>query len=66
MNFWRTVRIVLVPAIIIAAAFLVPRFDLFDTSNLLSMVSFLFTIVIGFFIASATSNYLSLQSLITQ
>ena len=57
----------MVPVIIIAAAFLVPRFELFfDTSNLLSMVTFLFTIVIGFFIASATSNYLSLQSLITQ
>src|SRR3989339_734192 len=67
MDFWRTVRIVLVPAIIIAAAFFVPRFELsFDTSNLLSMVTFLFTIVIGFFIASATSNYLGLQSLIVQ
>ncbi|MCK9379166.1 MAG: DUF4239 domain-containing protein [Candidatus Moranbacteria bacterium] len=37
----------------------------FDTSNMLTVVSLLFAILIGFFIAAATSNYLRLQTLIS-
>jgi hypothetical protein len=60
-------RIFVIPLAIIIAVFTVPDFHLqFDTSSSLTTVTFIFTIVIGFFIASATSNYLGLQSLITQ
>lgn len=37
----------------------------FDISNMLTVVSLLFAILIGFFIAAATSNYLRLQTLIS-
>lgn len=67
MKSGRIIRIFLVPLIIFIAVFLIPDFDLqLDISYLLTTVTFLFTIIIGFFIAAATSNYLNLQSLIAQ
>jgi hypothetical protein len=63
----RIIRISLIPLIIFIAVFVIPNFNLqLDISYLLTTVIFLFTIIIGFFIASATANYLNLQSLITQ
>lgn len=63
----RIIRIFLLPAIIFLAIFLIPNFHLqLDISYLLTTAIFLFTIIIGFFIAAATSNYLNLQSLIAQ
>jgi len=67
MKLGRAVRVFIVPFVILIAVFTIPKFDLqFSVSNLLTIVTFLFTIVVGFFIASATTNYLGLQSGITQ
>jgi hypothetical protein len=40
------------------------KFD-FDISTILTVVTLLFTILVGFFIAAATSNYLRLQTIIS-
>ena len=51
---------------IFAMALFLPFFSLqFDANTILTSVALLFTILIGFFIAAATSNYLRLQSLIS-
>ncbi|MFH1621443.1 MAG: hypothetical protein ABIB04_05180 [Patescibacteria group bacterium] len=63
----RAIRIFIIPIFILIAVFVIPIFDLqFDIPNILTVITFLFTIVIGFFIATATTNYLSLQSVIVQ
>lgn len=61
----RTITKLLVCALLISVAFITPlfRFD-FDVSSIVTIASLLFTILVGFFIAAATSNYLTLQSLI--
>lgn len=54
-----------IPIALCAAPFLLPiYFFTFDISTLLTVVSLVFAILIGFFIATATTNYLRLQSLI--
>lgn len=51
---------------LLLVAILLPVFKFsFDISNMLTVVSLLFAILIGFFIAAATSNYLRLQTLIS-
>lgn len=54
---------ILVPLLLFGSAFVVPvhRFGI-DTSNFLTTVSVLFAILLGFFIATATTNYLNFQS----
>jgi hypothetical protein len=48
-------------------SFALPRFNLeFDVPTVLTSISLLFAILIGFFIAAATSNYLNLQSAISK
>lgn len=47
--------------------FVLPSFSFgFDIGTTLTVVSILFTILVGFFIASATTNYFRLQQLISQ
>ncbi|MFZ2188873.1 MAG: hypothetical protein WAV73_04895 [Candidatus Moraniibacteriota bacterium] len=47
-------------------ALLLPAFKFdFDISTILTVVTLLFTILVGFFIAAATSNYLRLQTIIS-
>ncbi len=51
----------------VIAPFFVPRPEvLFDLSTVTGVISLLFTILIGFFIATATTNYLRLQTLLAQ
>ncbi len=54
---------ILVPILLFASAFALPlyRFEA-DVSNFLTTVSVLFAILLGFFIATATTNYLSFQA----
>lgn len=55
------------PTAIFLSAFFVPTFDVtFDLPTLLTIVSLIFAILVGFFIATATTNYLRLQSLIVE
>jgi hypothetical protein len=55
----------LVPILILVIPFSLPLFKLdFDVNIILTIVALLFTILAGFFIAAATSNYLRLQTLI--
>lgn len=55
----------IIPIFFVAAPFLVPSFHLSpDTGTILTVISLLFAILIGFFISSATANYLRLQTLI--
>lgn len=52
--------------ILLLLAITLPIFNFnFDISNMLTVVALLFAILIGFFIAAATSNYLRLQTLIS-
>lgn len=56
-----------ISALLIAFAVLLPLFELsLDVPTLLTVLSFLFAILVGFFIATATTNYLRLQSLIAE
>jgi len=56
-----------IPVIILILAFVIPTYSLsFDVSVLLTVVSLLFAILVGFFISAATTNYLRLQCLIAQ
>lgn len=56
---------ILVITFLLIAPFLVPIFSFdFNAGNLLTVVSLLFAIIAGFFIASTTSNYLRRQTLI--
>ncbi|KKW36644.1 MAG: hypothetical protein UY81_C0019G0005 [Candidatus Giovannonibacteria bacterium GW2011_GWA2_53_7] len=51
---------------IFSAFYLAPLFVFsFDAPTILTMISLLFTIFVGFFFAAATSNYLRLQTLIS-
>ena len=53
-------------AVLILLPFLLPYFHVaVDIGLILSFVSLLFTILIGFFIGTATTNYIRLQSLIS-
>ena len=57
---------VAVPAAIVLFSFLLPQFSFnFDTSTLLTIASLTFTILVGFFIATATTNYLNLKNLLS-
>lgn len=59
-----TVAIVIV---FLAVSLFIPDFSFsFDISTVLNVVALFFTILIGFFIAAATSNYLRLKSLVSQ
>jgi ABC-type multidrug transport system fused ATPase/permease subunit len=51
--------------VLLGLPFIVPIFHVeFDVSTLLTVVSLLFAILVGFFIAASTTNYLRLQTLI--
>jgi len=53
--------------VLIILPFAVPRFIFsFDVPTLLTVVSLIFAILVGFFFAAATSNYLRLQTLIAE
>lgn len=57
----------LICLLLLLIAFNIPLFKLnFDVASILTVISFLFAILVGFFIAAATSNYLQLQSLIAE
>jgi len=54
------------PLIIIISPFFIPLFSVtFDVNTIITVVSLIFAILIGFFIATATTNYLKLQELIS-
>lgn len=56
---------IIVPFLLLTASFLLPVYDFtFDIPTLLTVVSLIFAILVGFFIATATTNYLRLQSLV--
>lgn len=58
---------ILVCILLLATTFYIPLFNLdFDLSSLLTVISLFFAILVGFFIATATTNYLRLQSLIAE
>lgn len=51
---------------LVSLPLILPVFSLnFESSNILTAVSLLFAILIGFFVGASTSNYLKLQSLIS-
>lgn len=53
------------PVVLLILPFVLPQISIHDESGiLLTAVSLLFAILVGFFIATTTSNYLRLQSLI--
>lgn len=55
------------PLVLIILPFVLPYFKVqIDLSSFLTVVSLLFAILAGFFIAGATSNYLRLQELVSQ
>jgi len=55
-----------IAAILMILTFLLPDFHFaFDISVILTIVSLLFAILVGFFIGTATTNYLRLQTLIS-
>lgn len=61
----RFVLQIVVPVILLTLPLLFPVYRAaFDVSTLLTAVSLVFAILVGFFIAAATTNYLRLQSLI--
>ncbi len=54
---------IVIPLLILSISFFIPIFkNFFDFSNIFSVVSLLFVIILGFFIAAATSNYLNFQA----
>jgi len=56
-----------VPLFLLWLPFVVPQYHVnFDTASILTVVSLLFAILAGFFIASTTTNYFSLQGLLSQ
>lgn len=57
----------IVGLLIFIVAFSVPLFKLnFDIASILTVIALIFAILVGFFIAAATANYLQLQSLIAE
>ncbi len=55
--------VIVMPIALFASAFVLPLYTAnFDISNLLTVVSLLFAILLGFFIATATANYLNFQN----
>ncbi|MCX6717375.1 MAG: hypothetical protein NTU76_01710 [Candidatus Taylorbacteria bacterium] len=57
----------LVCVVLFLIAFIIPLFKFnFDVASILTVASLFFAILVGFFIAAATSNYLALQSLIAE
>lgn len=58
---------ILVPGYFLALSFTLPFFDFsFDIATFLTATSLIFAILAGFFFAAATSNYLRLQTLISE
>lgn len=56
-----------IPIILLCISLFLPLCNhAFDLQNLLNIVSLLFVIILGFFIAAATSNYLNFQSLLAE
>lgn len=54
------------PILLVALPFALPLYGFgFDVATILTIVSLFFAILLGFFFAAATSNYLRLQTLIT-
>ena len=63
----KILRRIIVPIIIFAISFLLPLFTVAaDPSPLLTVISLVFAILIGFFIATATTNYLNFQNNLAQ
>lgn len=58
---------VILPCALVVIAFVAPLFQFtFDIATFLTVISLIFAILTGFFFAAATSNYLRLQSLISE
>lgn len=55
-----------IPLIMFGIPFAVPLYNFTYSQNLLNVVSLLFVIILGFFIAAATSNYLNFQSCLAE
>ena len=67
MSIKNTLLKFIIPTILFCGSFFLPLYNhSFDLQNLLNVVSFLFVIILGFFIAAATSNYLSFQSYLAE
>lgn len=66
-GFKKIVLYGLVPLAIIVSVFTLPLFAiLIDTSSLLTVVSLVFAVLVGFFIATATTNYINFQRCLAQ
>jgi len=62
-----SIRTLFVVSFMFLFVFLVPLFTFpFDVATILSVISLLFAILVGFFFAAVTSNYLSMQALIPE
>lgn len=58
---------IILPLVLIGGSFLFPIFELdIDIATILTVVSLIFAILIGFFIATATTNYINLRNLIAE
>jgi len=67
LTFFQFVFKVLVPVVIFILPFLLPLFEYgFQIEPLLYVTPVAFAVLAGFFIATATSNYLNLQTLVAE
>lgn len=66
MNFGYILKIIVVPIVVFILPFALPYFHFtFDLGRIFTFISFLFAILLGFFIGAATTNYFRLQTLIS-
>ncbi|MFA6353299.1 MAG: hypothetical protein WCW90_03670, partial [Candidatus Paceibacterota bacterium] len=56
----------IIPILAFGIPFVVPLYNFSYPQDLLNVVSLLFVIILGFFIAAATSNYLNFQSCLAE
>lgn len=64
--FKKTITRILIPLLLVILPFITPPIETsFNVDTILTVVSLVFAILAGFFIATATTNYLRLQSLIS-
>ncbi len=57
----------ILPIIIVIVIFSVPLFSVsFDINTILTVISLIFAILVGFFVAASTTNYLNLQTFISE
>ncbi|MDO8584208.1 MAG: hypothetical protein Q7R83_03465 [bacterium] len=66
-SLWKLIFKIVIPLAILSLSFFLPHFHLaLDAATFLTVISLLFAILIGFFIATTTTNYLNLQRLMAQ